>query len=316
MSIFTELPIRLYPPDALKDFTADPAYRPQNARAMIWLAQLAYENPNRPKFDNILTMWGLARVKHASLLTLPNFGLGDTFGFVAANDSAVIVAFRGTDPLLLSNWIVDFSTEVTADGVHRGFAEAARSIWAVLKDDTGQALDARPGAKLVFTGHSLGAAMAAIAAATSETDATAVYTFGMPRTGTASFGAQYNRRLGDRTFRLVYGNDIVPMVQGEPFHHIGRYLHSKEGVFDPRELTEDPQLLPQEQWSDDPRFVKTLQEAIASFESHPVSRIAELLLAGKPESPRDDAVGLLLSLLPPPLRDHIPDRYWGDWITN
>jgi hypothetical protein len=82
--------------------------------------------------------------------------------------------------------------------------------------------------------------------------------------------------LGGRTFRLVYGDDIVAMVPGEPLHQVGRCLHSQGGVFDPRVLTGNPQLLTQEQWSDDPRFDKTLQNFISTFE-----------------------------------RDHILNRYWG-----
>ena len=363
MSAFTELPEGLYDKDAFANFAAHSLCTVENARAMIWLSQLAYENPDSAKFSNVLRLWGLEHIKHETApvptefgasenpramnwlrqLALSDvsasrmfsdllrswgierpsasapvdFGFGRTFGFVAANPSAVIVAFRGTDPVLFSNWVVDFKIERDRNGMHRGFAEATASIWKLLKGDVETALAARPGAKLFFTGHSLGGAMAAIGALTSSIDATAVYTFGMPRAGDERFAAQYNARLGDTTFRFAYGADVVPTVPGAPFRHVGHYLHSRGGVFDTSLLTPDPKLLPPQQWSDDPAFDQRLKAAVSGFLSadaatwrskfaalrHPQALVAP--------NPRGDAVGTLIDMLPPLLRDHIPDRYWG-----
>jgi pimeloyl-ACP methyl ester carboxylesterase len=147
----------------------------------------------------------------------------------------------------------------------------------VLKGDVDAALAARPGAKLIFAGHSLGGALAVIAASDAKTDAAAVYTFGMPRAGNAGFVAGYNGRLGDRTFRLVYGNDIVPMVPAEPFGHVGRYLHSQGGVFEPSLLTENPKMLPREQWSNDPEFDMALQNSLAALEAAPALTLSSLM---------------------------------------
>jgi hypothetical protein len=54
-----------------------------------------------------------------------------------------------------------------------------------------------------------------------------------------AFAAMYNERLGQRTYRLVYGEDLVPTVAPSSlgFHYVGRYLHcERRGKFNERYL--------------------------------------------------------------------------------
>ncbi len=89
--------------------------------------------------------------------------------------------------------------------VHRGFVEALDQVWdeidaalSILDDDGGQ---------IFYTGHSLGGAMATLAAARRAPDG--LYTFGAPRVGDAAF----NRSLADiPVHRIVNDRDIVAMV--------------------------------------------------------------------------------------------------------
>ncbi|KAF8370417.1 hypothetical protein PRIPAC_76846 [Pristionchus pacificus] len=68
---------------------------------------------------------------------------------------------------------------------------------------------------LIFTGHSLGGAMAALAAARTvkqgyrPASAVKLYTFGQPRTGSYEFEMNYDK-LGIESYRVVYASDIVP----------------------------------------------------------------------------------------------------------
>ena len=58
----------------------------------------------------------------------------------------------------------------------------------------------------------------------NSASATAVYTFGSPRTGGSKFKTDY-APLAERTFRLVDGDDIVAHVPprlGGLFCHVGR----------------------------------------------------------------------------------------------
>src|SRR5262245_57879144 len=88
-----------------------------------------------------------------------------------------------------------------------------------------------PNPLVVFTGHSLGGALAVIAAERAMraniAQATCVYTFGSPRTGGSAFFDRYTQRLGDVTFRLVHGTDIVatvPPALNNRFLHVGRLI--------------------------------------------------------------------------------------------
>jgi pimeloyl-ACP methyl ester carboxylesterase len=97
--------------------------------------------------------------------------------------------------------------------VHRGFKRALNSLWTPIA----AALD-RLDCPVFYTGHSLGAALATLAAARRPPHA--VYTFGSPRVG--------DRRLVARlaavpVFRVVHGSDLVTTVPPEilGFRHAG-----------------------------------------------------------------------------------------------
>ncbi|AUX39656.1 uncharacterized protein SOCE26_010510 [Sorangium cellulosum] len=84
---------------------------------------------------------------------------------------------------------------------------------------------------LYITGHSLGAALAVIAAVLIEWDddladlrqaVRGVYTYGQPMVGDRTFALEYENTVGKRLFRHVYGRDIVPRM---PPFTIGGYVH-------------------------------------------------------------------------------------------
>jgi triacylglycerol lipase len=149
---------------------------------------------------------------------------GQTQGFVARRDNAVFVSFRGTEPLRLAQWVEDISYAPRSllsnlpGSVHGGFA----SLFDDVKDSMWNAVDALSGdqaTRLFVTGHSLGGALAVLAAAELEfdlkrkkSDVTAVYTYGQPRVGNPEFCAAYDAALKGVTFRYVNDLDIVPHV--------------------------------------------------------------------------------------------------------
>jgi len=164
-------------------------------------------------------------------------------------------------------------------------------------------------------GHSLGGALAVITAsrlaADPLTDVDAVYTFGMPRPGTADFGRNYNAYLGMRTYRLVQGDDLVPTVAPSEmgFRHVGRYLRCfRLGMFRDQNITADTQ-------SDDPSFVEGVAEMIRDFVHSPFGKsgdaaaqlrlVAEMALGTVPPGTRTDPGGLAIELLPSQIRDHM-----------
>jgi hypothetical protein len=140
----------------------------------------------------------------------------------------------------------------------------------------------------------------------------------MPRAGSADFAAtQYDPSLGACTYRLVQGDDLVPTVAPTElgFHHLGRFLHCERGSkFDTRALAADTR-------SDDPQFVAGVAQELSGVLHGPLSGIlsaaqqlalAQALTLGQgPPGARTDPGGILIELLPPRLRDHMPDRYIG-----
>jgi triacylglycerol lipase len=155
-------------------------------------------------------------------------------------DGAVLVAFRGTADL--RNWLTDLDCFRTlprwAEGgeVHLGFCNAIDQIWDDLIDSI------HAGDRLIFTGHSLGGALAMLAAFRLRGQVEAVYTFGQPRVGNKAFALFYDAALRDRTFRVVHAADIVPRV---PWL-LGTYRHAGHEVYFAREREKflmDPSLL-------------------------------------------------------------------------
>jgi hypothetical protein len=103
--------------------------------------------------------------------------------FVAARGDDVVVAFRGTesdDPTDLG-FDVDFLLDPWPTGgrVHRGFVTALDRVWSTLEPT----IPAR--GRVMMTGHSLGAAIATLAA--TRRQPAQLFTFGSPRVGDREF---------------------------------------------------------------------------------------------------------------------------------
>lgn len=141
----------------------------------------------------------------------------ELFGFLLESDKAAILALRGSGSAF--NWINDMIayqvkfTPVKAGGqTHCGFTNTYMSA----RERIFELLDKLPADKPLFiTGHSLGGALATLAAldiaANRGPDGLIVYTFASPRVGDPQFARTYNR-LVPNTFRLHNEHDIVPRL--------------------------------------------------------------------------------------------------------
>jgi hypothetical protein len=132
-----------------------------------------------------------------------------TDGFVARHPGKriTVVAFRGTEATSPEDLFVDLLTGFVAWGggsVHRGFAMAYDPIRPKLAD----ALERRE-PTLLITGHSLGAALATLAAAEHRDRSPRLVTFGSPRVGDARFRVMLD---GIAVRRFVNCSDVVTRV--------------------------------------------------------------------------------------------------------
>ncbi len=135
----------------------------------------------------------------------------------AASPIAALV-FRGTDGPV--DWRTNLKTALAdwspGGVVHTGFRTALEDVWPELET----ALD-RLTKPIFYTGHSLGGALAMLAA--SRRPPLAVYTFGAPRVGDAKFG----ETLADvAAYRVVNRRDTVP--KSPPNLGRPRYRHAGE----------------------------------------------------------------------------------------
>ncbi|MFJ1601405.1 lipase family protein [Streptomyces sp. NPDC088261] len=195
-----------------------------------WLAraaELAYSDADAARDET--AAWGFDRFRHfVSPHALP-FPLEDTQAYVAGSDRMVVVAFRGTEPTQIKDWLSDTTTPpVPGPGgkgfVHYGFHQALASVYPEVRDTVTEFR--ADGQSVWFTGHSLGGALAMLAGTRLCLDRPGVvphgiYTYGQPRTCDRLLAAAHNTALKNRTYRFVNNNDIVPQVPPEPvFTHV------------------------------------------------------------------------------------------------
>ena len=182
--------------------------------------------------------------------------------FVASNDRFAIVAFRGSegrlregsaDPgYIWADWITNFNfwPEQWAEGVnvHRGFKIALEEVWAELENYLSELK--KNNLKIWLTGHSLGAALATLAADRFSC-VQGLYTFGSPRVGDREF----KKGFRVNAYRFVNNRDIVTRVPPSGmFRHVGELnfidgngiIHSRAGRRDKeaRKNRQDPKTMP------------------------------------------------------------------------
>lgn len=200
-------------------------WNPQNAWALAVASKLAYES----------TADAMKAALSDAGFNAANFQLitkGDSQCFVASDDEKVVVSFRGSANF--GNWISDFDAVPKPFQigmfVHKGFDDALDLLWDDLTAAIGQYRTREKGQSLWVTGHSLGAAMACLAAARliliNRATVNGLYTFGHPRTGSVSFERAFDAEFEAKTFRFVNDSDVVTRVPPREmgYQHVGRLM--------------------------------------------------------------------------------------------
>lgn len=158
-------------------------------------------------------------------------------GMMVEHSDYFCLCFRGTDES--ADWIDNINAIAVKQlfgEFHRGFWNSVQDIWEIL---FGQyQLKSREDGNhkpLFLTGHSLGGAMASIAAAIlSHRDIpfTSCYTFGQPRAMDKSTARLFNVECKERFFRFHNNNDIVTRVPARVmgYSHVGQYFYISQEV--------------------------------------------------------------------------------------
>ena len=239
---------------------------PDETVAHVLAACSGYSYSSADTVAMIMARMGLANNRCQMISEYVDAMLIDATAFLVQSEDGrvVILSFRGTQPTNLINWLTDldvdpaiafipFQGHAGSFGVHAGFYRNLRAIRfeviaALLRAVEGRSVllteDGEQGDQnqlrgleaLYITGHSLGAAMAAIMAIMLVTDAAyrdiaaklrAVYTFGQPMIGGPDLAdaCAANDLLSNQVLRFIYRHDFVPRLpptDSGPFAHFGR----------------------------------------------------------------------------------------------
>jgi hypothetical protein len=234
----------LHPGNAARFFARDPlppldpatsGFSAANAWWLAELSRLVYrhdvEEPATavtPARTSFLEQAGLRQV---AFFNAYDAGKGFIVESVRAPHFSALV-FRGTEQDVGHYWRdLDTVTVAFPGGVgevHRGFHTAFATVWA----DVERAL-AQLAGPVFYAGHSLGGAIATLAAARKPPRA--LYTFGSPRVGDAAFVASLDHVA---VHRVVHGHDPVAAVPPEilGYRHAGELHHLARPRMAPSDL--------------------------------------------------------------------------------
>jgi len=128
------------------------------------------------------------------------------------NEKRLVLAFRGTEPKVIRDIKADLDAKLESTGggkrTHRGFTKAYLQVGPEIQARLSNGYLGQY--KLYITGHSLGGALACIAAKTlnHKGGISACYTFGSPRVGNKDWVAEIKPPM----YRIVNSSDAVPMM--------------------------------------------------------------------------------------------------------
>ena len=162
------------------------------------------------------------------------FPLDDTQVYVVSSDHMIIVAFRGTEPSKIYDWLSDANTPVFPGParkglVHLGFHQALASIYSEVRDEITQVRTNDQ--TLWFTGHSLGGALAMLAAARMYFEDPKLLADGIYRLASHARAIAYLRARTTRLSSPASSGSSTTMTsshkrpQSPFFHHVNTMMY-------------------------------------------------------------------------------------------
>jgi triacylglycerol lipase len=181
----------------------------KNALALAEASVLAY-GPRDEYEKKLKEEWGFLDV--APLNKKP------TQGFIAKTDEMILIAFRGTEKTEEEDLLTDIlacRTDIKLGKVHCGFVKALKLVWKDLLKAVQKFQDNN---QIIWvTGHSLGGALATLAAAklastNKNYNIGGLYTYGQPRVGDKKFKSEFEKIFKTGVYRITNYRDPVAVV--------------------------------------------------------------------------------------------------------
>ncbi|KAI9699279.1 MAG: hypothetical protein M1836_002889 [Candelina mexicana] len=171
-----------------------------------------------------------------SVYEFQNSRFTDTTGFIAVDDTngLIVLAFRGSSEW--KNWVSDLQTTMVpfAFGanlaqVHMGFLEAWKESEDGIVSSLAKAVKQYEDYQVVITGHSLGGAVATLAAVDIRKNVSAeLYTFGAPKVGNSPF-ADLVEASPAKSYRITNIGDPVTRLPAMGYDHFQPEYHIFKG---------------------------------------------------------------------------------------
>ncbi len=205
-----------------------------NALEMAYLSKLVYEKTSEDnELPNKKSILEVLKKRDKNYLNVKGYDKNSAQAMIVDHKEFIVVSFRGTNEL--SDWIDNinaFPEKVLFGDFHRGFWNSVKDLWdgedGIFADY--QALRETKKRPLFLTGHSLGGAMASIAAARlihQDKPFTSVYTFGQPRSMSRETARIFNAEASTRVHRFQNNEDIVTRAPSRMmnYSHVGRCFY-------------------------------------------------------------------------------------------
>jgi hypothetical protein len=252
----------------------------RQARALHICAVLsAWAYSDASTLSSIMVRMGLEKNRCRQIVVANDtmFVRSTAYLIQSACGRVAFLTYRGTEPFELATWATDADVKPVAvkpdpngkAAVHGGFYRNQRATWfdvvaGLQRASAGDSILARSGAGAItqpqcergtpdpgekiapleafyVTGHSLGGAMAVLAAYRMQADGAysafkpylkALYTFGQPMVGNPEFAEQCRQLefFASKYVRCVYQRDVVPHLPPSlagPHEHFGALLSSE-----------------------------------------------------------------------------------------
>jgi hypothetical protein len=210
-----------------------PKERPKtDAELCAWMAWISYRDQGtsfafeRSTIEDKLRAIGFQTVSFFE--SVDHFKKGGTHCFLACHqetakeNNLAVVSFRGTDATDIRDLLDDADMRLVdwngRGKVFDGFKKALTEVEPAIDEALARI---QPDCKLLFTGHSLGAAMATLLA--SKKAPTALYTIGSPRVGDKDFAISLSKVENYRYVDCCDGVTRMPAPVG--YEHLGDPLY-------------------------------------------------------------------------------------------
>ena len=209
------------------------AYDCGNAYWMARLALAVYTNQGNSQMPDTEVILDGLKEDDSNFQDIVGFDRNSAQAMTVMHDDFIAVVFRGTNEW--EDWLDNLDVRPTDQlfgAFHNGFYQSVMDLWKRIDRCVQRAREVKK-RPVWFAGHSLGGAMATIAASIyveEDRPFSGVYTFGQPRCMDRRAARVFNAEARERFFRFQNNNDLVSRIPARlmGYSHVGNCIYISE----------------------------------------------------------------------------------------